>query len=42
MAYQSVSHAKARAPRVLPKVVATIVHMACIPVASASSIMSLA
>jgi hypothetical protein len=50
MAYQSainstfeyISQAKARAPGVLPKIVAMVVCMACIAVASASSIMSLA
>jgi hypothetical protein len=39
---KNMSQAKARAPKVLPKVVATVVPMACIAVASASSIMSLA
>ncbi len=38
--FQNISRAKARAPGVLPKVVAMVVHMACIAVASASSIMS--
>jgi hypothetical protein len=40
--FKNISQAKARAPGVLPKVVATVVCMACIAVASASSIMSLA
>ncbi len=39
---KNISRVKARAPRVLPKVVAMVVHMSCIAVASASSIMSLA
>ncbi len=39
---KNISQGKARAPGVLPKVVATVVCMACIAVASASSIMSLA
>ncbi len=39
---KNISQAKARAPGVLPKVVATLVCMACMAVASASSIMSLA
>jgi hypothetical protein len=37
---QKISQAKARAPGVLTKVVATVVCMACITVASASSMMS--
>ncbi len=37
---QKLSPAKARAPGVLPKVVAMVVFMACIAVVSASSIMS--
>ncbi len=40
--FRNISQAKARAPGVLPKVVATVVCMACIAVASALSIMSLA
>jgi hypothetical protein len=40
--FKNISQAKARAPGVLPKVVAMVVCMACIAVASASSIMSLA
>ncbi len=40
--FKNISWAKARAPGVLPKVVATVVYMACITVASASSTMSLA
>ncbi len=40
--FKNISQAKARAPGVLPKVVVTVVCMACIAVASASSIMSLA
>ncbi len=40
--FKNISWAKARAPGELPKVVATVVCMACIAVASASSIMSLA
>ncbi len=40
--FKNISRAKARAPGVLPKEVATVVHMVCIAVASASSIMSLA
>ncbi len=40
--FKSISQAKARAPKVLPKVVVTVVCMACIAVASALSIMSLA
>jgi hypothetical protein len=40
--FKNISQAKARAPGVLSKVVATVVCMACIAVASASSIMSLA
>ncbi len=40
--FKNISQAKARAPGVLPKVVATVVCMACIAVASASSIMTLA
>ncbi len=40
--FKNISQAKARVPRVLPKAVATVVCMACIAVASASSIMSLA
>ncbi len=38
--FKNISQAKARAPGVLPKVVAMVVHMASIAVASASSIMS--
>ncbi len=37
---KNISQAKARAPRVLPKVVATVICVACIAVASVSSIMS--
>ncbi len=40
--FKNISRAKARAPGVLPKVEAMVVYMACIAVASASSIMSLA
>jgi hypothetical protein len=40
--FKNISQAKARAPGVLPKVVAMVVCMACIAVASASLIMSLA
>ncbi len=40
--FKNMSQAKARSPKVLTKVVATVVHMACIAVANASSIMSLA
>jgi hypothetical protein len=40
--FKNISQAKARAPGVLLKVVAIVVWMACIAVASASSIMSLA
>jgi hypothetical protein len=40
--FKNVSQAKARAPGVLPKVVAMVVHMACIAVANASSIMAVA
>ncbi len=40
--FKNMSQAKTRAPSVLPKVVATVVCMACIAVASALSIMSLA
>jgi hypothetical protein len=39
--FKNIPQAKTRAPGVLPKEVATVVHMACIAVASASSIMSL-
>ncbi len=40
--FKNISQAKARAPGILPKVVATVVRMACITVASALPIMSLA
>ncbi len=40
--FKNISRAKARAPGVFPKVVTTVVHMACIAVAGALSIMSLA
>jgi hypothetical protein len=40
--FKNISQAKTRAPGELPKVVATVVYMACITVASESSIMSLA
>ncbi len=40
--FKNISQAKARAPGVLPKVVATVVRMTRITVASASSIVSLA
>ncbi len=40
--FRKMSLAKARAPGALPRVVATVVCMACIAVANASSTMSLA
>jgi hypothetical protein len=40
--FKNISHAKARAPGVLLKVVVMVVYMACIAVASASPIMSIA
>ncbi len=40
--FKNISQAKTRAPGVLPKVVARVVCMSCIAVASASSIISLA
>ncbi len=40
--FKNISQTKVKAPGVLPKVVAMVVCMACIAVASASSIMSLA
>ncbi len=40
--FKNISQAKARAASVLPKIVATVVCMACIALTSASSIMSLA
>ncbi len=39
--FKNISQAKAREPGVLPMVVATVVCMACITVASASSNLSL-
>ncbi len=41
-AFKNISWAKTRAPRVLPKIVAMVVCMTCIAVATASSIMPLA